>query len=390
MTSEIEQTGKGNYLKIKNFIKVRQGEGVGDFIVCTVRPKDLIRAVQNFPRKYNDEGNNYIGIQRELKEDKLNEIKDYVKRDSEACFPNSVILNLDTSFLIEESDKELKIELEREEDGEIKKGIFVIDGQHRLYAFEDKDLSENFELIIVLFKGLEQWQQAYLFSTINNKQQRLNPSQVQDLNEILKIETPEKIVHRLTRVFNEEENSPWKDDINILGGKIERKGKKIYGVMSQYSFAKEILNLIYNTKKYFLVRNYIKNLGGREKLSLIDGLKQFESKYPFWKYYIKKEDSLMMSILYNYFNSIKTIFEKDWEDDSKILKKTTGYIAFMKLLKRISLDEGEKIKDYNFTKLMQEIKKKNLNFTNKNFPAGAKGQSELFKEISLVYENLKS
>src|SRR5690606_10350701 len=52
--------------------------------------------------------------------------------------------------------------------------IEVIDGQHRLWAFEDAALSDMYELPVVAFIGLDLSWQAYLFYTINIKPKRIN------------------------------------------------------------------------------------------------------------------------------------------------------------------------------------------------------------------------
>ena len=48
----------------------------------------------------------------------------------------------------------------------------VIDGQHRLWAFDDLNLQENYELPVVAFVGLDLSWQAYLFYTINIKAEK--------------------------------------------------------------------------------------------------------------------------------------------------------------------------------------------------------------------------
>jgi hypothetical protein len=57
----------------------------------------------------------------------------------------------------------------------------VIDGQHRLWAFEGASQLENFELPVVAFVGLDISWQAYLFWTINIKPKRINASLAFDL-----------------------------------------------------------------------------------------------------------------------------------------------------------------------------------------------------------------
>jgi DGQHR domain-containing protein len=64
----------------------------------------------------------------------------------------------------------------------------VIDGQHRLWAFEGSSKFENFELPVVAFVGLDISWQAYLFWTINIKPKRINASLAFDLYPLLRSE----------------------------------------------------------------------------------------------------------------------------------------------------------------------------------------------------------
>ena len=66
--------------------------------------------------------------------------------------------------------------------------IEVIDGQHRLWAFEDNRLQGNYELPVVAFVGLDLSWQAYLFYTINIKPKKINASLAFDLYPLLRTE----------------------------------------------------------------------------------------------------------------------------------------------------------------------------------------------------------
>ena len=66
--------------------------------------------------------------------------------------------------------------------------IEVIDGQHRLLAFEDNNLEGDYELPVVAFVGLDLSWQAYLFYMINIKPQRINASLAFDLYPLLRTE----------------------------------------------------------------------------------------------------------------------------------------------------------------------------------------------------------
>ena len=103
----------------------------------------------------------------------------------------------------------------------------VIDGQHRLFAFDD-DISDDFELPVVAFVGLDISWQAYLFYTINIKPKRINPSLAFDLYPLLRSEDwleraeghsvyRETRAQEITEVLWSHKLSPWFDRINMLG-----------------------------------------------------------------------------------------------------------------------------------------------------------------------------
>jgi len=103
----------------------------------------------------------------------------------------------------------------------------VIDGQHRLLAF-DENIDEDYELPVVAFYGLDISWQAYLFWTINIKPKRINPSLAFDLYPLLRTEDwLDKFEgHRVYREARAQEiveslwsepKSSWYQRINMLG-----------------------------------------------------------------------------------------------------------------------------------------------------------------------------
>lgn len=103
----------------------------------------------------------------------------------------------------------------------------VIDGQHRLLAFDD-GIDEDFQLPVVAFHGLDLSWQAYLFWTVNIKPKRINPSLAFDLYPLLRTEDwLEKFEgHKVYREARSQElveclwsepSSTWYKRINMLG-----------------------------------------------------------------------------------------------------------------------------------------------------------------------------
>lgn len=108
----------------------------------------------------------------------------------------------------------------------------VIDGQHRLWAFDealkDGSLPGDFELPVVAFTGLDVGWQAYLFWSINVSPKRINPSHAFDLFPLLRsaewLETLSDLriyrqarAQELTEILYTQPQSPFHNRINMLG-----------------------------------------------------------------------------------------------------------------------------------------------------------------------------
>ena len=106
----------------------------------------------------------------------------------------------------------------------------VIDGQHRLWAFDDYDPGDNFDLPVVAFLGLDHGWQAYLFWSVNITPKRINRSLAFDLYPLLRQQSwldkfTGHSIYRETRCQELVESlwshpeSPWYQRINMLGEK---------------------------------------------------------------------------------------------------------------------------------------------------------------------------
>jgi DGQHR domain-containing protein len=129
--------------------------------------------------------------------------------------------------------------------------IEVIDGQHRLFAFDESSgLPEDFELPVVAFHGLDMGWQAYLFWSINVSPKKINPSHAYDLFPLLRTQdwleaAPSAHVYRearaqeLTELLFRHARSPWRGRINMLG-------EKKTGWVSQAGWVQSIFNSFFS------------------------------------------------------------------------------------------------------------------------------------------------
>lgn len=123
----------------------------------------------------------------------------------------------------------------------------IIDGQHRLYAFEELDKFDGeFDLPVVAFYDLDFTWQAYLFYTINIKPKKINTSLAYDLYPLLRVQdwlekSPDGLLvyretraQELTEILWSHPESPWYQRVNMLG-------EKRSGDVTQAAFIRSLL-----------------------------------------------------------------------------------------------------------------------------------------------------
>jgi DGQHR domain-containing protein len=168
-----------------------------------------------------------------------------------------------------------------------------LDGQHRLLALSaqtEKDV--EIDVPAVLFDSLDPRQTVELFVTINAKHTRLNPSHLISLaGRRLYTDRYQALAHDIIRELNEEESSPLRGEIKILG-----VGK---GRVSQASLADEMVELFSNIEK----------LGGKERF------KEFEQNGK--RFFL------------NYFKAILAVFPKAWAGRKYSIKTGAALRAFI-------------------------------------------------------------
>lgn len=135
------------------------------------------------------------------------------------------------------------------------KPIEIIDGQHRLWAFDENEpISGNYELPVVAYYNLDRTWQAYLFYTINIKPVKINTSLGYDLYPLLRTQEwlenskdgllayRENRSQEIVEVLWRYQKSPWKNRINMLG---ESGGP----TMSQAAFIRTLTNTFFKNRK---------------------------------------------------------------------------------------------------------------------------------------------
>jgi DGQHR domain-containing protein len=348
-------------------------QNIGEFYIGKAKASDVVKICYAPIRRMivDDQLDKYIGMQRELNPARMKELVSFVKT-SDASFPNSIILAVNPDYYrIEDNKMFIKID---------HNSCNIIDGQHRLAGFEP-GYNKDFELILTLFPDLSMEYQSYIFSIINTRSTRINPSLAQDLYEFSQLETPEKVAHRIARMFNITKNNPWFQKIKILG----KSEKDSDAILSQSSFCKKITDLISTRQESYTIRDKLKNNNNNRKALIKQFEKERSNKFVLWEKYCNEEDKYIYDLLKNYFAAVASTFKNEWGSDKSILTKTTGYNAIMEVLKIILQKDGlpYDLEMSKFSELFAKAKAsgKIEPLISKNYNPGGQGERNLKNHI---------
>lgn len=198
------------------------------------------------------------------------------------------------------------------------RSCWIIDGQHRLYAFINVENKINFNMPITAFEHLDMEEQCRFFLDINKNQKPVDPDLLWDLNGDMIPSEEDGIISMVAKSLNSAGNSPLLHKIYYPSIGIKKKAEKI-----------KISALCIAIKKKRIVREVtVQNL----KNPLYD---QVSSNC------VKK----VGFSLSKYFDVLKANFLNNWELESKGFILTNGGIAvfiglFEKILSRVMQKEG--------------------------------------------------
>lgn len=301
------------------------------------------------------------GLQRELMKDKVKEITQYLEDDF-GLIPNSIILNIsDPLGLVIITDNKITIP---EDETVI---ITALDGQHRIEGIKNfltKNPDIKYEIPLTIFYNTELEFQAYLFSTINSKQTKINKSFLYDLLALTKNQVDEfKLSHEIAYWLNDSEESALKSNFKLLG-----KGT---GWLSQAAFIDFLLPNIYLSDK-------------KDNTNVI-----------FKRYLKEKQYNKIAEFINDYFDAIiNKVYKEEFYSSDYIFRTSFIFGVFMKIMPyafivSINLDSFE----YDKNKLhecMKWIKDSNFDFNKGGINSGVGSygrQNKIVNEIVDIFKN---
>ena len=144
------------------------------------------------------------------------------------------------------------------------KPIEIIDGQHRLWAFEDnQNFNGNYELPVIAFDNLDRAWQAYLFYTINIKPVKINTSLGFDLYPMLRTQSWLEaskdgiLAYRESRA-QELVEALWVSPLSVWHNRINMIGESGGPSMSQAAFVRTFINSFFRQTKGLYSSNLVK------------------------------------------------------------------------------------------------------------------------------------
>jgi DGQHR domain-containing protein len=361
---------------------VRQNIGV--FYTGVVAATDLLEICKfDFRRIQDREGRKeFLGIQRELKSNRIKEIAKYITT-SDAVFPTSIVISVDERCAaIVEREGYLQLELSAYSDPEDERLNIpyesiasIIDGQHRLKSFEGlKNIV--FDLPVSIFVGIDEAIEATIFSTVNLAQTKVNRSLVYDLFSLDRKRSPEKTAHEIAVALDSLPSSPFKDKIKRLGSATEGRFGE---TLSQATVVKGILPYI--SKDPLMDRDIGKRLGFWPEGSEAD----FKIR-PFYVFFQQDKDEEILANLMNFFTAVSSRWPNAWirTGHGAVLNKTNGYNALMRFFKKAyfhSTSQPEVVSKGRFLSILKNSSLTDEDFSTDRYPPGSSGASKLYKEL---------
>ncbi|MBW2938237.1 DNA phosphorothioation-associated DGQHR protein 1 [Aureisphaera sp. CAU 1614] len=385
-----------SFLKLKA-IKIDQP--LASFYITKIKAKDLLEISFSEELQYIDESGKLKGNQRKKDEKRLKSIGRYI--DSiEMSFPNSIIIaaNYDKNRgqIIDNKDRRWKLTKSNDDFYEIdiptnEKLASIIDGQHRLNAFDYVTNQERKELDLVctIFFDLSSSYQAFLFATINGNQKKVDKSLALEQfgfnidDEPSKSWTPEKFAVYYCRKLNFKE-SPFKGKIK-LAPKFTNDLFDINSddfIISTATIVDGILMLISSRPKRDRVEMGQHSIFKGRGRYLI---KDFRDSSPLRNLYLNNEDEKIYEIIKSFFGSVEINLWNNIQGNSYIIK-TVGIQALFEFLKKI-LQLNTNYSNIDFDDYLNPVS--GVNFADNYFQASGVGKSRI-KRVLFVANDFMS
>lgn len=343
--------------------------------LCDIASFDVRRIIRE-----QREVETYIGIQRPLNPNRLEELRAYVNL-KDATFPTGIILAVEAECATYDAAAKTMTLTNYMDAGAPEERIFyrdiarVIDGQHRIAGLEGYS-GETFDLPVTMLVGMDIADQAYVFSTVNLAQTKVNPSLAYDLYSLAKARSPQKSCHNIAVALDQHEKSPFYHRIKRLGVATDGRFDE---TLTQAQFVRALLRYIsadpVMDRDILLRGNTLSKVGPTELQKLI-----------FRNMFIDEQELKIMDVVWNFFSAVKDRWPTAWGNVGRgnILNRTNGFRALMRFLRPCYLfvtRPGNVPTKPELLKVLQKANLHDTDFTVDRFKPGSSGEALLFNTL---------
>ncbi len=355
---------------------------VGEFYIGCIDSKKLIEITWVDVRRIFTERDvdKYLGIQRRVDPKRVEEIAKYTNT-IDSCFPTGIILAVPAACANYNEDAGSMtlsnyINPEKGEEpilfGQIAK---VLDGQHRIEGLRGYQ-GNSFEINVSIFVDIDVAQQAYIFSTVNLAQTKVNKSLAYDLFDLAKLRSPQKVCHNVAVVLDENKESPFYKRIKRLGSATPGRMDE---TITQATFILALMRYVSKTeledRDLYMRKRKPEKISAEESKELI-----------FRNMMIEEKDLEIADVLWNFFEAVKNKWPQAWFSTGRgiMLNKTNGFKGLMRFLRDAYLyitTPGHVPTSKDFSKIFDRIKMQDEDFNIDNFKPGTSGESALYRAL---------
>ncbi len=247
--------------------------------------------------------------QRILKRDRISKIQGFLRKPG--IFPNNIIVSFTKApkFVPFRQDWDYWpawLEFGVITFPETYRACWIIDGQHRLYAFSDPKITAPPKIAVLAFEQLSEEKQAQFFVEINKEQKPVDPDLLWDLEGDMRPTSPEGIISNIVKELAE--CAPFEGRIYVpLRGKRKRGQLKFSGICTAIEECK-------------LSKQVTKTMLGAVK-------------NPLWHQDPERIIQKVTNAIEAYFKVVSDIFTG--EQKATIVFKNTSIVLFIEMYERI-------------------------------------------------------
>ena len=239
------------------YLAIRGKFGNEVFYTFVIEPEKLLKIAYISHRgKTNEES--IKTYQRMANKKRLATIAKYIK-DKKGIFPTNIVLNIETD------NKGLRFDQSADMGGRnailgtlylpnILKTAWLIDGQHRLFAYSGLPEAKTATLPVIAFEDLDASVQQQLFIDINGEQVKVSKNLLNDLYDDLHWNSDQPknrllaLTSKLIKNLNESNKSPLKDRIIKISGRRTATRNLTLTALTEEIRKSKLLGYVYSVK----------------------------------------------------------------------------------------------------------------------------------------------